>query len=235
MRLKPVAPIIMLQPTRDTVVADIEVPKGTLIMCLMRAGATDERRFPDAHAFDPGRWLSGASASSPKRVSMPFGAGPRLCPGRYLAILEMKMVMAMLLAGFDIERVTTPDGGEAKEHLAFTMFPVGLRLKLRLRSSSVAAGTHDSQKENWAPPSRGRLLQTFPSQTARMLPARGPFGLCSTSYCTLSFSFSVLKPAAWIDEKCTKRSLPPSSGVMKPKPFASLNHFTVPVLMCLFP
>ena len=134
MRLKPVAPIIMLQPTRDTVVAGIDVPKRTLIMCLMRAGATDERRFPDAQAFDPARWLSGASASSPKRVAMPFGAGPRLCPGRYLAILEMKMVMAMLLAGFDIESVTTPDGREAQEHLAFTMFPVGLRLKLAGRA-----------------------------------------------------------------------------------------------------
>src|SRR3954452_17522517 len=27
----------------------------------------------------------------------------------------------------------------------------------------------------------------------------------------------------------TKRSLPPSSGVTKPKPFSSLNHLTVPV------
>jgi len=138
MRLKPVAPIIMLQPTRDTVVAGIEVPKKTLIMCLMRAGATDERRFPDANAFDPARWLAGASASSPKRVSMPFGAGPRLCPGRYLAILEMKMVMAMLLSSFDIESVTTPDGREAKEHLAFTMAPVGLRLKLGEKAKASA-------------------------------------------------------------------------------------------------
>jgi cytochrome P450 len=101
-------------------------------MCLMRPGPTDERRFPDAQVFDPARWLSGAAgaANSPKRVAMPFGAGPRLCPGRYLAMLEMKMVMAMLLGGFDIESVTTPDGKEAREHLAFTMFPVGLRLKL---------------------------------------------------------------------------------------------------------
>jgi cytochrome P450 len=126
MRLKPVAPILMLQSTRDTVVADIEVPARTLLMCLMRAGATDERRFPDAQAFDPARWLSGTSATSPKRVAMPFGAGPRLCPGRYLALLEMKMVMAMLLAEFDIEAVT----GDAREQLAFTMAPVGLKLKL---------------------------------------------------------------------------------------------------------
>src|SRR3954463_5974841 len=31
----------------------------------------------------------------------------------------------------------------------------------------------------------------------------------------------------------TKRSLPGSSGVMKPKPFSSLNHLTVPVAMCI--
>src|SRR5690606_34397892 len=29
---------------------------------------------------------------------------------------------------------------------------------------------------------------------------------------------------------CTKQSLAPPSGVMKPKPLASLNHFTVPVV-----
>jgi cytochrome P450 len=130
MRLKPVAPIIMLQPTRDTKVGELEVPKGQLIMCLMRAGPTDERRFPDARSFDPERWLS-TNANSPKRVTMPFGAGPRLCPGRYLALLEMKMVSAMLFGGFEIEGVATPDGGEAREHLAFTMYPEGLRLKLR--------------------------------------------------------------------------------------------------------
>jgi hypothetical protein len=41
-------------------------------------------------------------------------AGPRMCPGRYLAIAEIKMVMAMLLASFEVESVTTPDGGEPR-------------------------------------------------------------------------------------------------------------------------
>ena len=136
MRLKPVAPLMMLEVARATVLGEIELPEGTLLMVLMRAGATDERRFADAHAFNPERWLSGASANSPKRVSMPFGAGPRLCPGRYLAILEMKMVMAMLLGGFEIEAVTTPDGAEAKEHLSFTMYPEGLRLRLGAKATA---------------------------------------------------------------------------------------------------
>ena len=45
----------------------------------------------------------------------------------------MKMAMAMLLGGFDIESVTTPDAGEAREVLNFTMAPGGLKLRLRLR------------------------------------------------------------------------------------------------------
>lgn len=135
MRLKPVAPINVCQAARDTVVAGIEVPAGGLVMCLMRPAAVDERHFPDAQAFEPARWLADGgparAAASAKRVAMPFGAGPRLCPGRYLAVLEMKMALAMLLAGFELESVATPDGAEPREHLALTMAPVGLRLKLK--------------------------------------------------------------------------------------------------------
>ena len=131
MRLKPVAPVIINEAVRDSVVAGIEVPKGALVVCLMRPPAVDERHFPDPQTFDPERWLGdGRATSSAKRVAMPFGAGPRLCPGRYLAILEMKMAIAMLLAGFEVESVTTPDGAEAREHLALTMSPVGLRMVL---------------------------------------------------------------------------------------------------------
>jgi len=137
MRLKPVAPVIMNEAVRDTVVAGIEVPKGQLLMCLMRPGATDARHFPNPEAFDPARWLAdaapGKAASSAKRVAMPFGAGPRLCPGRYLAMLEIKMVVAMLLGGFEIESVGTPDGAEPREDLHLTMAPVGLRMRLSAR------------------------------------------------------------------------------------------------------
>ena len=68
-----------------------------------------------------------------KRAAMPFGSGPRMCPGRYLALLEMKMAMAMLLASFDIQAVDTPDGKEAQERMAVTMNPVGLSMRLRER------------------------------------------------------------------------------------------------------
>jgi len=64
---------------------------------------------------------------------MPFGAGPRVCPGRYLALLEIKMAMAMLLAHFEIDAVDTPNGAEPVEHMSFTMSPLGLSMRLRER------------------------------------------------------------------------------------------------------
>ena len=53
--------------------------------------------------------------------------------GRYLALLEMKMAIAMLLGGFDIASVETAAGAEVEEHLAFTMAPTPLKLRLKPR------------------------------------------------------------------------------------------------------
>ncbi len=64
---------------------------------------------------------------------MPFGGGPRICPGRYLALLEMKMAMATLLGRFDIASLETPDGKAPRERMQLTLMPVGLRMKLRCR------------------------------------------------------------------------------------------------------
>ena len=133
MRLHPVAPIIGSEAVEDIVVADTAVPKGTMILLIPRVAAMSEIYFSHAADFMPERWLEPTSENNSKRVSIPFGAGPRMCPGRFLAIEEMKMVMAMLVKNFDIERVDTPDGGHAQEFLTFTMGPAGLRVKLRQR------------------------------------------------------------------------------------------------------
>ena len=138
MRLKPVAPQLPLQALRDTTLGDVQVPRGMIVIGLMRRDSVSETHVPRAAAFEPERWLKegapGALASAAKRTSMPFGAGPRICPGRYLALLEMKMAIALLLGHFDIQDVATPDGGEPREHLSFTMTPVGLRMRVRERA-----------------------------------------------------------------------------------------------------
>ena len=150
MRLKPVAPVIGVQALRDTVVGNVRLPAGGVVINVMRSDSVSDQHLPRAASFEPERWLvdgeSGApgapgtvtsAASAAKRVSMPFGAGPRICPGRYLALLEMKMAMVALLGHFDIESVSTPDGLPAPEKLSFTMMPVGLALRLRERAPAA--------------------------------------------------------------------------------------------------
>jgi cytochrome P450 len=112
----------------------------------MRHDALQPQHFPDPQAWRPERWLGGAAgvtaaASSAKRVSMPFGAGPRVCPGRYLALMEMKLALAMVLGSFEIRQVATADGGEAPEQLLFTMAPRGLLMRLAPRDPPPAGAT----------------------------------------------------------------------------------------------
>jgi len=130
MRLKPVAPLLVVQALRCATIADVQVDSGQVVFCLLRRDSVSEAHMPRAARFEPERWLAGAPASEAKRIAMPFGAGPRICPGRYLALLEIKLAMATLLGRFEIQSVDTPDGADALERLSFTMAPQGLTMRL---------------------------------------------------------------------------------------------------------
>ena len=132
MRLKPVGPFIVLQALRETVILGTRIPAETLVWLIMRKDSVDNGYFEGADRFDPERWLSAESPSahSPARVSMPFGAGPRVCPGRHLAMLEMKMALATLIGYFDIASVTTASGKAPAELFSFTMEPEPLTMRI---------------------------------------------------------------------------------------------------------
>ena len=132
MRLKPVAPLLALEPNADRVVGDVLVPKGTAVILLTAHPAAAEENFSDAKSFRPERWIRTSEetqgAHNP-RAFVPFGAGPRFCPGRHLAILEIKMVAAMLCRNFDIERA--PGSSPSEEVFSFTMMPKSVLVRLR--------------------------------------------------------------------------------------------------------
>lgn len=135
MRLRPVAPLSLLECNEDATLGNVELRRGTMVMCLMRPCAVDARMATDAAEFRPQRWNGAAAAHDLLKASMPFGAGPRLCPGRYLAMLEMKMVLATLARNFELVDVSTEDGSPPQERLAFTMFPVGLKMRVAARKT----------------------------------------------------------------------------------------------------
>jgi cytochrome P450 len=133
MRLKPVGPYMPLEATKEVAVAGVRVPKGTIVWCMFRHDTVSDEFFPEPTSFKPERWLAAdVDKTMDKKVSMPFGSGPRTCPGRYLALMEIKMALSMVLGSFDISSVGPSDGGEAQELMGFVMSPVGLVLQLNI-------------------------------------------------------------------------------------------------------
>ncbi len=133
MRLRPVAPVVIFETIVDTVIGDVAVPAGHSIVTLLRPPVLEAERFHHPEAFLPDRWLDGVQLGAHEPAAhMPFGSGPRICPGRSLALLEMKVLLSTLYGAFDVER--DGDGKDVREQFAFTMSPVGLKVRLHRRA-----------------------------------------------------------------------------------------------------
>jgi cytochrome P450 len=135
MRLKPVAPFMGLETNRAMMIGDVSVEKGQVMMALLRQAGRLEAEFPDLDAFRPERWLEAGKLSKkddPARKLFPFGGGQRFCPGRYLAMAEIKMVVSMVARNFQLEY----DAGAppVKELFTFTMTPSALPVRLTPRA-----------------------------------------------------------------------------------------------------
>ncbi|MBI3230810.1 MAG: cytochrome P450 [Burkholderiales bacterium] len=132
MRLKTAAPVISMQTVHDVVLEDIWLPAQTPVLLLLRHAGKQSADFKQAEEFLPQRWLpqDGAEPEATRKL-LSFGGGPRLCPGRFLALQEMKMLTAMILKNFEL--VNLP-GQTAQEMFSFTMTPSCLPVGLRLRA-----------------------------------------------------------------------------------------------------
>lgn len=139
MRLRPVGVLQALEANHETNLGDVVVPKGTAVFFLPRPPVLDEKNFAAPAEFRPERWLVENSAGAHESSAhMPFGTGPRICPGRSLALVEMGVVLAMLYKNFDVLRI-----GESKavaEHFSFVLTPSKLCVRLGQRSSRPPPG-----------------------------------------------------------------------------------------------
>jgi cytochrome P450 len=102
-------------------------------MLMTRYLANQENNFSDPQLFKPERWIQSPSSNCVfnRNASIPFGAGPRFCAARNLAMMEMKMAIAMLCKNFIVTRVDT--GQPVEEVFSFTLMPKNLRVKFEKR------------------------------------------------------------------------------------------------------
>ncbi|KAH7240808.1 cytochrome P450 [Fusarium redolens] len=118
----------------DIVIAGVKIPKGTTVQLVPAMTQLNPDIWgPDVDAFNPDRWdrLSG-DASSPYAMET-FSNGPRMCPGKALALLNMKVLLVGLIREFRIEVL-------GDEELEFRNPSLTLKSKRPLRFKAQRVG-----------------------------------------------------------------------------------------------
>ncbi|KAK1306028.1 Cytochrome P450 90A1 [Acorus calamus] len=79
------------------------IPKGWKVFASFRAVHLDSDHYKDARTFNPWRWQESVMTPTSNQGSgtfMPFGGGPRLCPGYELARVEISVFLHYLVTCF---------------------------------------------------------------------------------------------------------------------------------------
>ncbi|KAI7747634.1 hypothetical protein M8C21_016124 [Ambrosia artemisiifolia] len=85
----------------DIDIKGYRIPKGSKVFTSLRAVHLGQENFKDARVFDPWRWMK---SSNPTNF-MPFGGGPRRCPGNELARVALSVFLHHLVTRFSWEPV----------------------------------------------------------------------------------------------------------------------------------
>jgi cytochrome P450 len=111
LRLYPPGPFV-----RKTVVADDTMPSGhavhagdTIIVSFHSMGRMDDVWGKDCLDYNPYRWLSEDGGNKlmyvPSHKFLAFNSGPRICPGKDIAVMQMKTIVSAVVWNFDLEVV----------------------------------------------------------------------------------------------------------------------------------
>ena len=96
LRLYPPVWLLPRLATAADRVGPYHVPPGSDVLVSPYTMHRNPRFWPDPDRFDPTRFTSGKAADRPRYAYIPFGAGPRVCVGSSLGMMEAVVALAML-------------------------------------------------------------------------------------------------------------------------------------------
>lgn len=131
MRLYPALWFNIRYCVSDIIVNNIKLKTGDKIMLLPYLSNKDNLAYTNPEEFSPKRF------TDPHTIPIfPFGHGPRLCMGKALAEMEIKIFVSKFIQLFDFEAVNDP-----KPIGGVLMHPnEDIKLKLRLREPMASLG-----------------------------------------------------------------------------------------------
>jgi cytochrome P450 len=96
MRLLPPVWLIARSATEDDRILGEAIPKGAMVFLPVYVLHRDRRFWERPLEMTPERWLSPEIDSLPKYAYFPFAGGPRVCIGNAFAMMEAKLLLAMI-------------------------------------------------------------------------------------------------------------------------------------------
>ncbi|KAK1247392.1 hypothetical protein MKX07_002301 [Trichoderma sp. CBMAI-0711] len=91
---------------QDLVIAGVAIPKGTTVTtipAMVHLNPSIWGGAADVDEFNPDRWDAATGPAANPFAIEAFLNGPRTCPGRALALLEMKTVLVEVVGNFELE------------------------------------------------------------------------------------------------------------------------------------
>jgi cytochrome P450 len=129
LRLYPPIIGIAITAMRNTSIGNQAVARGTMVIISPYVVHRHRLLWRDPDAFDPTRFLPGASAAIRPCTFLPFGVGPRMCIGAGLAVHEATYALATLASQFEFELAPGQNVWPAQKN--FTLRPLdGLHMHI---------------------------------------------------------------------------------------------------------
>jgi cytochrome P450 len=117
--------------TEDNSIGGYLIPKGSTVVVSLFATHRLPQYWPDPERFDPERFTPEESAKRPDFSFIPFAAGHRNCIGGSMAMIELKMIVAMLAQRY---RLTLVPDHPIELEPGTTMYPLhGMQMTLERR------------------------------------------------------------------------------------------------------
>ncbi|MFC4359265.1 cytochrome P450 [Halobium salinum] len=106
LRLYPPVYGVFREPIADDVLGGYRIPSGSILALNQWVVHRDDRFFDQPDEFRPGRWTEKFEDTLSPGAYFPFAAGPRRCLGDRFALLEAKLILAMILREYQFELVS---------------------------------------------------------------------------------------------------------------------------------
>ncbi|MEB3328676.1 MAG: cytochrome P450 [Candidatus Sericytochromatia bacterium] len=109
LRLYPPTYAMLREAREPTVLGEVPVRRGHLVVLPQWLIHRDARHFPEPLAFRPSRWTREFERGLPRLAYFPFGGGPHLCIGNHAALQQVQGLLAMCLHRYRIEPASPPE------------------------------------------------------------------------------------------------------------------------------